>query len=186
MLYRLEYTSLEDCSEFGNFVTTIIYSLRNMQNIKYTKTIWYWCTNINESSLYATCIIQSLTDNWIINYKMVLPYACMHIFLTTNAYDFLWKWEYLKIYIECARYDCIDVMVFNATFNHISVISWVSVIGGGNRSIRRKPSTCHLGSVLRQNTTTDLTITLTIFLRLKYLGNATFTSGNHAQWILPM
>ena len=44
----------------------------------------------------------------------------------------------------------------------------------------------NLGSVLGQNTTTDLTITLTIFERLKYLGNATFTSENHAQWILPM
>jgi len=30
-------------------------------------------------------------------------------------------------------------MVFNATFNNISVISWVNFIGGGNRSIRRKP-----------------------------------------------
>ena len=36
-------------------------------------------------------------------------------------------------------------MVFNATFNNISVISWqsISFIGGGNRSTRRKPPTCH-------------------------------------------
>jgi hypothetical protein len=35
------------------------------------------------------------------------------------------------------------VMVFNATFNNISVISWRPVfIGGGNRSTRRKPPTC--------------------------------------------
>ena len=36
-------------------------------------------------------------------------------------------------------------MVFNATFNNISVISWrsvLSVVGGGNRSTRRKPPTC--------------------------------------------
>ena len=37
----------------------------------------------------------------------------------------------------------VSVMVFNATFNNISVISWRSIIiGGGNRSTRRKPSTC--------------------------------------------
>jgi hypothetical protein len=36
----------------------------------------------------------------------------------------------------------IRVMVFNATFNNISVISWWSgFIGGGNRSTRRKPPT---------------------------------------------
>ena len=35
------------------------------------------------------------------------------------------------------------VMVFNANFNNISVISWpVSFIGGGNRSTWRKPPTC--------------------------------------------
>jgi len=34
-------------------------------------------------------------------------------------------------------------MVFNATFNNISGISWaVSFIGGGNLSTRRKPLTC--------------------------------------------
>ena len=36
-------------------------------------------------------------------------------------------------------------MVFNATFNNISVISWRSFFfffGGGNRRIRRKPPTC--------------------------------------------
>jgi len=34
-------------------------------------------------------------------------------------------------------------MVFNTTFNNISVISWQLVlIGGGNRSTRRKPSIC--------------------------------------------
>jgi hypothetical protein len=35
------------------------------------------------------------------------------------------------------------VIVFNATFNNISVISWLSCfIGGGNRSTRRKSPTC--------------------------------------------
>ena len=35
-------------------------------------------------------------------------------------------------------------MVFNATFNnYFRYIVAVSFIGGGNRSIRRKPSTCH-------------------------------------------
>jgi hypothetical protein len=33
-------------------------------------------------------------------------------------------------------------MVFNATFNNISVIVAVSFIGGGNRSTMRKPLTC--------------------------------------------
>jgi hypothetical protein len=32
-------------------------------------------------------------------------------------------------------------MMFNATFNNISVISWWNFIGGGNRSTRRKPPT---------------------------------------------
>ena len=34
-------------------------------------------------------------------------------------------------------------MVFNASFNNISVILWRSVIGGGNRCTQRKPPTCH-------------------------------------------
>jgi hypothetical protein len=37
----------------------------------------------------------------------------------------------------------VSVMVFNATFNNISVISWQSVLfGGGNRSTERKQLTC--------------------------------------------
>jgi len=37
----------------------------------------------------------------------------------------------------------VRVMVFSATGNNISAISWqVSFIGRGNRSTRRKPSTC--------------------------------------------
>ena len=37
----------------------------------------------------------------------------------------------------------VGFMVFNATLNTISAISWrVSFIGGGNRSTRRKPPTC--------------------------------------------
>ena len=34
-------------------------------------------------------------------------------------------------------------MVFNATFNNISVIVAVSFIGGGNQSTWKKPPTCH-------------------------------------------
>ena len=34
------------------------------------------------------------------------------------------------------------VMVYNTTFNNISVILAVSFIGGGNQSTRRKPPTC--------------------------------------------
>jgi hypothetical protein len=34
-------------------------------------------------------------------------------------------------------------MVFNATFNNISVIVVVGFIGGGNWSTRKKPPTCH-------------------------------------------
>jgi len=34
-------------------------------------------------------------------------------------------------------------MVFNVTFNNISVILWqIVIIGGGNRSTRRNPPTC--------------------------------------------
>ena len=44
----------------------------------------------------------------------------------------------------CSTFDgWFRFMVFNATFNNISVISCQSVfIGGGNRSTQRKPSTC--------------------------------------------
>ena len=34
------------------------------------------------------------------------------------------------------------LMVFNATFNNISVISWWSVLLGENCRTRRKPLTC--------------------------------------------
>ena len=36
----------------------------------------------------------------------------------------------------------VRVMVFNATFNNISVVVVVNFIGGGNRSTLRKPLTC--------------------------------------------
>ena len=105
---------LENCSEFGNFVITLIYSLRNMRTIKYTKTIWYWGTNINESSLYATCIIQSLTDNWIINYKMVLPYACMHIFQRS------------KLFSAQARYTRVDTTLCDKVCQWLATGRWFS------------------------------------------------------------
>ena len=66
--------------------------------------------------------------------------------------------EYLKIYIiilsivlisvnivtQCQCHNMsfnlrFKVMVFNVTFNNISVIVAVSFIGGGNQSTRRKP-----------------------------------------------
>jgi len=37
-------------------------------------------------------------------------------------------------------YIWVRVMMFNVTFNNISVTSAVSFIGGGNRNARRKPS----------------------------------------------
>ena len=37
----------------------------------------------------------------------------------------------------------VRVMVFNATFNNISVISWWCFTGGGNQSTRRKPPIYH-------------------------------------------
>ena len=36
----------------------------------------------------------------------------------------------------------VRVLVFNATFNNISVIVVVNFIGGGNRRTLRKPLTC--------------------------------------------
>jgi len=36
----------------------------------------------------------------------------------------------------------VKVMVFNTTLNTISVILWVSFIGGGNQRTRRKLQTC--------------------------------------------
>jgi len=36
------------------------------------------------------------------------------------------------------------VMVFNASYNNISVIMLVSFIGGGNQSTRRKPQINHI------------------------------------------
>ena len=59
----------------------------------------------------------------------------------------------------------IRVMVFNATFNNISVISWRSVfIGGGNRSTPRKPLTC------RKSLTNFIALNASIiFLRLLHI-----------------
>ena len=45
----------------------------------------------------------------------------------------------VMVQIEINR---VRVIVVNATFNNISVISWPSVIGGGNRSTWRKLPTC--------------------------------------------
>jgi hypothetical protein len=46
------------------------------------------------------------------------------------------------IYVYEIIFGRIRVMVFNTTFNNISVISWWSVLfGGGNQSTWRKPPT---------------------------------------------
>ena len=54
--------------------------------------------------------------------------ACSHrqcyLFCAYTSFDHCWA----SVFV-----------VFNATFNNIFVISWVSFIGGGNR---RKPPTC--------------------------------------------
>ena len=50
---------------------------------------------------------------------------------------------FLVMTAEAATWIRVRVMVFNVTFNNISVISWWSVfIGGGNRSTQRKQQTC--------------------------------------------
>jgi len=49
------------------------------------------------------------------------------------------------IYIKKGEKGVIELrwfMVFNATFNNISVISWRQFIGGGNQSTREKTPTC--------------------------------------------
>ena len=46
-------------------------------------------------------------------------------------------------FLSLANYRFVCLMVFNTTFNNISVMLWRSVfIGGGNRRTRRKPPTC--------------------------------------------
>ena len=45
------------------------------------------------------------------------------------------------VFFELMLWVMIRVMVLNITFNNMAVISW-RYIGGGKRSIRRKPPTC--------------------------------------------
>ena len=56
------------------------------------------------------------------------------------------KIEKKYFWINVCQYQCImlivKLMAFNVTFNNISVISWWSVLLGGNQSTRRKPPTC--------------------------------------------
>jgi hypothetical protein len=64
---------------------------------------------------------------------------CICLFVLVFCFYF---WSFLFVMLEGLR-GRISVMVFNATFSNISVISWWSVfIGGGNRSTWRKPPTC--------------------------------------------
>ena len=56
------------------------------------------------------------------------------------------KWDLLYTSIHSIITSMVRGMVFNATFNNISVISYIAVavsfIDGGNRSTRRKSPTC--------------------------------------------
>jgi len=53
------------------------------------------------------------------------------------------EWKQTPLFMLQWTYRGLVVMVFNATFNNISFISWgVSFIGGRNQSTRRKPPTC--------------------------------------------
>ena len=60
----------------------------------------------------------------------------------------------------------VRIVVFNATFNNISVISWLS---GGNRRTRRKPPTC------RKSLTDFITYGISSTHRLS--GNRTYNRG---------
>jgi hypothetical protein len=54
-----------------------------------------------------------------------------------------WKWQFLEL--QSTKRLAVKVLVFNDTFNNITVISLRSVvifIVGGNRHINRKPQIC--------------------------------------------
>ena len=72
----------------------------------------------------------------------------------------LWVWSQPMVRIR--------VMVFNATFNNISVMSWVSFIGGGKQTTRRKPPICHKSLT---NFITLYTYCYSSFLHKKYNSN---------------
>jgi hypothetical protein len=60
--------------------------------------------------------------------------------LLTGKLVFYWTW-YQKSHHRIKKI-WVRVMVFNITFNNISVTSWQCFIAGGNRSTLRKPLTC--------------------------------------------
>ena len=72
-----------------------------------------------------------------LGYAFVFLYWLMTFWLRLGIFDISAKlFTYLILRVR--------VMVFNATFNNISVKSWRSVLfGGWNRSTRRKPPTCY-------------------------------------------
>ena len=79
--------------------------------------------------------------------------SVVSVVFTIFSQFYWWRKPYYPKTICCLRMSLygsqtllhrVWVMMFNATFNNISVISWRSVlnIGGGNRSTRRNPPTC--------------------------------------------
>ena len=85
------------------------------------------------------------------------------------------SWGCRKCMLNCLF---VWLMMFNATFNNISVISWRSVfIGGGIWRTRRRPPACHwqtsvvtgtdcIGCCKSNNHTITTTVCLTVFFSL--------------------
>ena len=66
-----------------------------------------------------------------------------------SLFSFCWQSQCWKLFnyrfifeIDTCIRLCVCLIVFNATFNNISVISLRCFIGGGNRRNRGKPPTC--------------------------------------------
>jgi hypothetical protein len=66
---------------------------------------------------------------------VILLFFCYYIAFVPND-------TILKFLSEINSVLRVKFMVFNTTFNNISAIVEVSVIGGGNRSTRRQLATC--------------------------------------------
>jgi len=66
----------------------------------------------------------------------------LHIVMFSSLTDILYLFLKTKLYPSILTIHRVMVMVYNATFNNISVISWWSVcFSGGNRSARWKQPT---------------------------------------------
>ena len=117
--------------------------------------------------LVIEAYVAPLETPWIVT--LVTPFIKLSTAAITLGWELVWldttawsaiklpalKWEWLKVQtrenylITVASPDCIKaislvwLMVFNATFNNISVISWWSVLlVEETRSTRRKPQNC--------------------------------------------